>query len=94
MFFFINLELKKSWQKNMFDAITDAIADLHEDYREMLKIVMRYQDYKNIIKVLANGSATLYTAQPEQVLGKPVVFCDLLPVRSLAISITLILTIT
>jgi len=25
---------------------------------------------------LANGSATLYSAQPEQVLGKPVVFCD------------------
>ncbi|MEV3587689.1 phage major capsid protein, partial [Paenibacillus larvae] len=62
--------------ENMFDAITDAIADLHEDYRENAKIVMRYQDYKNIIKILANGSATLYTAQPEQVLGKPVVFCD------------------
>ncbi|GGH83576.1 HK97 family phage major capsid protein [Pullulanibacillus pueri] len=61
---------------NMYDAITDAISDLHEDYRENATIVMRYQDYKNIIKDLANGSTTLYTAQPEQVLGKPVVFCD------------------
>ncbi|ALA12410.1 phage major capsid protein, HK97 family [Paenibacillus larvae subsp. larvae] len=68
--------IKEIVAENMFDAITDAIADLHEDYRENAKIVMRYQDYKNIIKVLANGSATLYTAQPEQVLGKPVVFCD------------------
>ncbi|MEV2445497.1 phage major capsid protein [Paenibacillus larvae] len=68
--------IKEIVAENMFDAITDAIADLHEDYRENAKIVMRYQDYKNIIKILANGSATLYTAQPEQVLGKPVVFCD------------------
>ncbi|MCY9719807.1 phage major capsid protein [Paenibacillus larvae] len=68
--------IKEIVAENMFDAITDAIADLHEDYRENATIVMRYQDYKNIIKILANGSATLYTAQPEQVLGKPVVFCD------------------
>jgi HK97 family phage major capsid protein len=53
-----------------------AIADLHEDYRENATIVMRYQDYSDIIETLANGNATLYAAQPEQVLGKPVVFCD------------------
>lgn len=61
---------------SLYKAIKAAIADLHEDYRENAKIVMRYQDYSDIIEVLANGSATLYTAQPEQVLGKPVVFCD------------------
>ncbi|MGN4422241.1 phage major capsid protein, partial [Bacillus cereus group sp. MYBK249-1] len=33
-------------------------------------------DYSDIIELLANGNATLYSAQPEQVLGKPVVFCD------------------
>ncbi|MFW5438750.1 phage major capsid protein [Paenibacillus apiarius] len=59
-----------------YKAIKAAIADLHEDYRENAKIVMSYQDYSDIIEVLANGSATLYTAQPEQVLGKPVEFCD------------------
>lgn len=37
---------------------------------------MRYADYLEIIETLANGNATLYTAQPEQILGKPVVFCD------------------
>lgn len=62
---------------DLFETITLAIADLHEDYRENAKIVMRYADYLNIIKTLANGNTTLYNAQPEQVLGKPVVFCDL-----------------
>lgn len=60
----------------MYKAIKNAIADLHEDYRENAKIVMRYQDYSDIIETLANGNATLYAAQPEQVLGKPVEFSD------------------
>lgn len=62
--------------ENLYKAIKAAIADLHEDYRENATIVMRYQDYSDIIETLANGNATLYAAQPEQVLGKPVVFCD------------------
>ncbi|MBN6887017.1 HK97 family phage major capsid protein [Cytobacillus horneckiae] len=62
--------------ENMYKAIKKAIADLHEDYRENAKIVMRYQDYSEIIETLANGNATLYSAQPEQILGKPVIFCD------------------
>lgn len=61
---------------NHYVAIKKAIADLHEDYRENATIVMRYADYMEIIEVLANGNATLYGAQPEQVLGKPVVFVD------------------
>lgn len=60
-----------------YKAIKAAIADLHEDYRENAKIVMRYVDYTDILEVLANGNATLYGAQPEQILGKPVEFCDL-----------------
>lgn len=59
-----------------YQAIKKAIADLHEDYRENATIVMRYQDYSDIIEKLANGNATLYSAQPEQVLGKRVVFSD------------------
>lgn len=61
---------------DLYKAIKAAIADLHEDYRERAKIVMRYADYMDIIETLANGSTTLYSAQPEQVLGKPVVFSD------------------
>lgn len=59
-----------------YTAIRKAIADLHEDYRENAKIIMSYADYSDIIEKLANGNATLYTAQPEQVLGKPVIFAD------------------
>lgn len=68
--------IKEVTAENLYKAIKAAIADLHEDYRENAKIVMTYQDYSNIIETLANGNATLYTAQPEQILGKPVVFCD------------------
>lgn len=61
---------------DLYKAIKTAIADLHEDYRENATIVMRYQDYMDIVETLANGNATLYSAQPEQVLGKRVVFSD------------------
>ncbi|URN94563.1 MAG: phage major capsid protein [Candidatus Pristimantibacillus lignocellulolyticus] len=61
---------------NKYQAIKKAIAALHEDFRENAKIVMTYSDYLDIIELLANGNATLYGAQPEQVLGKPVEFCD------------------
>mgnify|MGYP000867190504 CR=1 FL=1 len=61
----------------MYDAITAALADLEDDYAQNAKIVMRKADYFAMIKDLANGSATLFMAQPEQILGAPVVFCDL-----------------
>ena len=68
--------VKKVSGENLYKAIKAAIADLHEDYRENAKIFMTFADYSDIIETLANGSASLYTAQPEQVLGKPVVFAD------------------
>lgn len=68
--------IKKVNGENLYKAIKAAIADLHEDYRENAKIVMTFADYSEIIETLSNGNATLYTAQPEQVLGKPVIFAD------------------
>lgn len=68
--------IKKVSGSDLYDAITNATADLHEDYRENATIVMAYKDYLKIIKTLANGSATLYSAQPSAILGKPVVFTD------------------
>ena len=38
---------------------------------------MKKTDYYNILSELANDSSTLYSAQPSQVLGANVVFCDL-----------------
>lgn len=68
--------IKKISASDMYEGILDAIADLGEGYRENAKIVMSYKDYLSIVRTLANGSTTLYGAQPEQVLGKPVVFTD------------------
>lgn len=62
--------------KNLYKAIKDAIADLHEDYRQNATVAMTFKDYSDIIEVLANGNASLYSAPPEQVLGKPVKFID------------------
>lgn len=72
-----NSVIKEVAGENLYKAIKAAIADLHEDFRENATIVMRYQDYMDIIEVLANNNITLYSAQPEQVLGKRVEFCDL-----------------
>lgn len=62
---------------DLFAAILNALADLEEDYRDNAKVVMRFADYLTILQKLANNSATLYGVQPEQVIGKPVIFCDL-----------------
>jgi HK97 family phage major capsid protein len=61
---------------DLYEAITNAIADLHENFRENASVVMKYADYVSILKALANSSKDLFSAPPERVLGKPVVFCD------------------
>ncbi|MHB9924815.1 phage major capsid protein [Clostridium botulinum] len=60
----------------LFDAIVDALADLEDVYSENAKVYMRKTDYFKIIRTLANGNASLYAAQPEQIIGAPVEFCD------------------
>lgn len=70
------VNIKHVTGSDMYEAITQAVADLPESYRENATIVMAYKDYLNIVKELSNGSATLYGAQPSAVLGKPVVFTD------------------
>lgn len=61
----------------MYEAIMAALADLEDDYAENAKVVMRKADYFAMIKELANGNAALFVAPPEQILGAPVIFCDL-----------------
>lgn len=75
-FYSTEVGIKEVSGADMFESITNAIDDLHEDYRDNATIVMRKTDYTKIIKELANGNATLYGAQPEQVLGYPVEFVD------------------
>ncbi|KAB2493919.1 phage major capsid protein, partial [Bacillus cereus] len=73
---FYKVGIKEISAATKLKAIKDSIADLHEDFRANARVLMTYKDYSDIIELLANGNATLYSAQPEQVLGKPVVFCD------------------
>lgn len=61
----------------MFDAITNALADLEDDYADNAKILMKKSDYIAMIKTLSNSSVALYGKQPEEVLGAPVEFCSL-----------------
>lgn len=60
----------------MFAGITNAIADLEDDYSENAAVCMRKADYVAMVTTLANGSATLYGRPPEEILGAPVIFCD------------------
>lgn len=59
---------------DLFTAILDALADLSDADVDQAAVFMKRADYNKIIKVLANGSATLYAAQPESVIGVPVYF--------------------
>ena len=70
-------DIKAIEKSSLYLAIKAALADLEDDYSDNAKIVMKKSDYFDMIETLANGNATLYTAQPEQILGAPVVFCDL-----------------
>ncbi|MCC0647877.1 phage major capsid protein [Clostridioides sp. ZZV15-6598] len=69
--------IKAIEEDTMFESIISCLADLEDDYSENASIVMRKIDYFKIIKNLANGNSSLYTTQPELVLGAPVIFCDL-----------------
>ena len=73
---FYNGDIKQVKGENLYKAIKAAIADLHEDFRDGAEILMTYADYMSIIDVLANTNRDFYSAQPEQVLGKPVTFAD------------------
>lgn len=61
---------------NIYEAIVNALADLHEDYRDNAKIVMNYADYTKVVSFLNNGNSTYFAAPPETVWGKSVKFID------------------
>lgn len=69
-------DIKEVGGATVYGAIKAAIGDLGEDYRDNARVLMRFSDYLDIVEVLANGASTLYGVQPEQIIGKPVVFCD------------------
>lgn len=69
--------IKKVEGADTFNAIISALADLEDDYAANATVVMRKVDYFNIIRSLAGNNTAIYAAQPEQILGAKVEFCDL-----------------
>ncbi len=61
---------------NLYTAIINAIAALHEDFREGAKVCMKFSDYVGMLLTLANGAMDLFSAPPEKIIGKPVIFSD------------------
>lgn len=70
-------DIKTIQKESLYLAIKAALADLEDEYADNAKIVMKKADYFDLIEALANGNAALYQAQPETILGAPVIFCDL-----------------
>lgn len=73
---FYQVGIKEVEGADLYEAILNAIADLHEDFRERARVVMRFADWVKILQKLANSSVALYQAQPEQIIGKPVIWSD------------------
>lgn len=67
--------IKEVKGKDLLASILASIADLEDGYRDNARVVMRFADYVTILRALG-GDASLYSAQPEQIIGKPVIFCD------------------
>lgn len=76
MSFYNRNDVKRVTGEDLYEAITNSIADLHEAYRDNAKVYMRFTDYLKIVKTLANGNASLFDAPPEKVIGYPTEFVD------------------
>lgn len=61
---------------DIYEAIVNALADLHEDYRDNAKVLMNYADYTKVVKFLNNGNSTYFAAPAESIWGKGVIFMD------------------
>lgn len=72
-----NYDIKTIQKESLYLAIKAALADLEDEYADNAKVVMKKSDYFDMIEALANGNTSFYQAQPETILGAPVIFCDL-----------------
>lgn len=62
--------------EDVYNAVLNALSDLHEDYREQASVVMRYSDFVKVAKQLSNGTTDFFNAPPERIWGVPVKFMD------------------
>lgn len=63
--------------KDLFDAITSAVADIADGFQNGVKIYMTRPNYLGMIKELSNSSSDLFGKKPEEILGYPVRFSEL-----------------
>lgn len=73
---FYNGDVEEVEGEDIYESVVNALADLHEDYRDNARIVMAYKDYTKVVKSLSNGNTSFFDAPAEKVWGKPVVFTD------------------
>lgn len=71
------VNIKKVGGNDLFDAITNAAADVKDRFQNGMKIYMTRPDYMSMIKALVNNSGDLFGKKPEEILGYPVRFNEL-----------------
>ncbi|WJP97070.1 phage major capsid protein [Macrococcus bovicus] len=76
MSFYTAGEVKQVGGADVYDAVVNALADLHEDYRDNATIYMRYSDYVSVVKTLSNGTTNFFDTPAEKIWGYPVKFTD------------------
>lgn len=68
--------IKKVQGDTLFRAIKNALADLSDEYYNNATIVMRKNDYFEMIDELSNQNTNFYDRQANTILGVNVVFCE------------------
>lgn len=68
--------IKQMEAESLLGAIVAAAGDLEDIYQDNASIAMRRQDYYALMMALANGSESLFSGKPAQILGYPVDFVD------------------
>lgn len=68
--------IKKVQGDTLFRAIKNALADLSDEYYNNATIVMRKNDYFEMMDELSNQNTNFYDRQANTILGVNVVFCE------------------
>lgn len=68
--------VKKIQGETLFKAIKKALSDLPDEYYHNATIVMRKNEYFDMMEELSNNNTNFYDKQSQSILGINVVFCE------------------
>ena len=68
--------VKKIQGESLFKAIKKALSDLPDEYYHNATIVMKKNDYFDMMEELSNNNTNFYDKQSQSILGTNVVFCE------------------